>query len=72
VNEKSPGDIGITGILAFIWFVAVAGTLAVRDNIPVYLLGIATVFFLMLLPTMKELVTSLERRAGGDRSAVDE
>jgi hypothetical protein len=73
VDEKPHKDIAITGILALIWFAAVAVVLATRDDIPVYVLGIATVFFLMLVPTMKELVRSFERRRksgndGKDRS----
>jgi hypothetical protein len=73
VDEKPHKDIAITGILALIWFAAVAVVLATRDDIPVYVLGIATVFFLMLVPTMKELVRSFERRRksgndGNDRS----
>jgi hypothetical protein len=62
VDEKPHKDIAITGILAFIWFIAVAVVLTTREDIPVYLLGIATLFFLMLVPSMKELVRGFERR----------
>lgn len=62
MDEKPHKDIAITGILAFIWFAAVAMVLATRSDIPVFVLGIATVFFLMLVPSMKELVRSFERR----------
>jgi hypothetical protein len=62
VDEKPHKDMAITGILAFIWFTAVAVVLTTREDIPVYLLGIATLFFLMLVPSMKELVRGFERR----------
>jgi hypothetical protein len=68
VDEKPNKDIAITGILALIWFTAVAVVLTTREDIPVYLLGIATLFFLMLVPSMKELVRGFERR----RRSIDD
>jgi hypothetical protein len=62
VDEKPHKDIAITVILASIWFAAVTALLITRDEFPVYLLGIATLFFLMLVPSMKELVRGFERR----------
>ena len=76
MDDKPHKDIAITAILAIIWFAAVAVVLTTRDDIPVYLLGIATLFFLMLVPSMKELVRGFERRRrdGEDskRPAVDD
>lgn len=76
MDEKPHKDIAITVILAFIWFAAVAIVLTTREDIPVYVLGIATVFFLMLVPSMKELVRSFERRRGdngdGESPTIDE
>ena len=54
----------VTAILASIWFAAVVMVVRSREEVPLYLLGIATVFFLMLIPSMKELVKSVERRFG--------
>jgi hypothetical protein len=68
VDEKPNKDIAITGILALIWFTAVAVVLTTREDIPVYLLGIATLFFLILVPSMKELVRGFERR----RRSIDD
>lgn len=68
MDEKPHKDIAITAILAFIWFAAVAIVFTTRDDIPAYLLGVATVFFLMLVPSMKELVRSIERRREGEQS----
>lgn len=68
MDEKPNKDIAITGILALIWFTAVAVVLTTREDIPVYLLGIATLFFLMLVPSMKELVRGFERR----RRSIDD
>jgi hypothetical protein len=61
VNHRPRRDAAITVILACIWFGAVAIIRIVRDDIPIYLLGVATLFFLMLVPSMKELVKTLER-----------
>jgi hypothetical protein len=71
VDEKPHKDIVITGILAFIWFAAVAVVLSTRDDLPADVPGIATVFFLMLGPSMKELVRGFERRRNSDRDGND-
>lgn len=55
-------DRAITWILASIWFGAVLLALVTWDDAPVYLLAIGTLFFLMLVPSMKELVRSVESR----------
>ena len=71
MDEKPHKDIAVTAILAFIWFAALAVVVTTRDDIPVYVLGIATVFFLMLVPSMKELVRSIDRRRQGGHDGND-
>jgi len=69
VNDKSQKDRAVAWILASIWFGAVAIVIATRDDIPLYLLAIATLFFLMLVPSMKELVRNVEKHFSGTRDA---
>ena len=61
MSDKSQKDRAVAWILAAIWFGAIAIVIATRDDIPLHLLGIATLFFLMLVPSMKELVRNVER-----------
>lgn len=53
-------DRAVSWILATIWFGAVLLVMVIRDDVPVYLLAIGTLFFLMLLPSMRELVRNVE------------
>jgi hypothetical protein len=61
VNDKPRTDRIVTAILGMIWFGAVAVVAGTRDDIPLHLLAIGTVFFVMLVPAMKELVRNVDR-----------
>ncbi|MCI0516815.1 MAG: hypothetical protein L0Y45_03175 [Woeseiaceae bacterium] len=61
-------DRAITWILASIWFGAVLMVLITWDDAPIYLLAIGTLFFLMLVPSMKELVRNVEKRFSGKQN----
>jgi hypothetical protein len=65
---KPQKDWAIAWILTSIWFGAVLVVLITREDIPVYLLAIATLFFLILLPSMKEMVRSAETYFAGKNS----
>jgi len=67
VTTEPQKDRAITWILASIWFGAVLVVLVTWDDAPIYLLAIGTLFFLMLVPSMKELVRSVENRFSGKR-----
>jgi hypothetical protein len=60
VTTNSQKDRAVSWILATIWFGAVLLVMVIRDDVPVYLLAIGTLFFLMLLPSMRELVRNVE------------
>ncbi len=60
-------DRAVSWILATIWFGAVLIVMILRDDVPVYLLAIGTLFFLMLLPSMRELVRNVENHFAGKR-----
>lgn len=73
MNDKPRRDMAVTAILAAIWFGAVALIAITRDDIPLRLLAIGTVFFVLLIPAMKELVRTVDgffspgrQRAGSD------
>lgn len=51
----------ITVILALIWLTAVLLVYRSSAEIPVSMLAIATIFFVMLVPAMKELVKVIDR-----------
>ena len=52
----------ISLVLAGIWVVAVLLVHRRNTGIPTYMLVVATVFFIMLVPAMKELVKVIDRR----------
>lgn len=66
----------VTVILAIIWFGAVAVVAVARDDFPVRLLAIGTVFFVLLVPAMKELVRNADSFFSGsphdDDSRIDD
>lgn len=57
----------VTVILAAIWFAAVAVVIKSREDIPAHLLGIGTLFFLLLVPSMKELIRNVDSFVGRGR-----
>jgi hypothetical protein len=71
VTVNPQKDRAISWILATIWFGAVLIVMILRDDVPVYLLAIGTLFFLMLLPSMKELVRNVENHFAGKRDDND-
>lgn len=52
----------ISLLLAAIWIVAAYAVHRSTPEIPTYMLVIGTVFFIMLVPAMKELVKVIDRR----------
>ena len=52
----------ISAILAAIWIVAALLVHRSNSEIPVSMLIIGTIFFIMLVPSMKELVKVIDRR----------
>lgn len=52
----------ISVILALIWLVAVFIVYRSESDIPLSMLIVATIFFIMLVPAMKELVKIIDRR----------
>lgn len=58
---KGTGRHAVSWIFALIWIVAVSAIASLRVDIPLYMLLIATVFFIMLVPSMNDLVRDYER-----------
>ncbi|MDH4048991.1 MAG: hypothetical protein OEW68_12640 [Gammaproteobacteria bacterium] len=71
MNDKPRKDRAVTVILALIWFGAVALILLLRDDISLYLLGIGTLFFLLLVPSMKELIRNADNFFSNRRHSDD-
>lgn len=70
VPEPAPEkrDWRISATLLAVWIVALIFIAGNRDDIPLSMIGIATVFFIILIPAMNDIVRNIERRVG-DRSA---
>ena len=63
-RQNKPGgkrDWRISAILGTVWFVAVALVIHNEIGIPTSMLLIATIFFVLLIPSMNDLVRSMER-----------
>jgi len=66
-------DWKISAILLAVWIVALLFIAGERDDIPLSMIAMATVFFVILIPAMNDLVRSIERRVSGDSaSGVDQ
>ena len=66
--SQDPGnrrDWRVSAILLVIWTVSVTFLKVSRDEIPVSMLAIASLFFVFLIPAMNDLVRSIERYAFG-------
>jgi len=53
--------------LLAVWVVALVLIASHRQDIPLSMMALATVFFIVLIPSMNDLVQSIERRFSGDR-----
>ena len=53
-------------MLLAVWVVALVFVAGRRDDIPLSMIALATLFFVILIPAMNDLVRSLEKRIGGD------
>lgn len=60
-EETGKSDGAISWILAAIWLSGVVFVRVTREDIPLTMLVIGTVFFVVLIPAMKEVARSLDR-----------
>jgi hypothetical protein len=58
-------DWRISAVLLAVWVVALIIIGGRRDDIPLSMIAMATLFFVILIPAMNDLVRSLEKRIGG-------
>ena len=56
----------MSAVLLAVWVVALLIIGGRRDDIPLSMIAMATLFFVILIPAMNDLVRSLEKRIGGD------
>ena len=59
-------DWRVSAVLLGVWVVALVIIDGRRDDIPLSMIAMATLFFIILIPAMNDLVRSLEKRLGGD------
>ena len=60
-EETRKSDGAIAWVLAAIWLSGVVFVRITREDIPLTMLVIGTVFFVVLIPAMKEIARSLDR-----------
>lgn len=63
-DQPRQGDWISSVILVAVWLIGLFFITATRPGIPKSMLAIGTVFFILLIPAMKELVRTIERLAG--------
>lgn len=64
-------DIAISAVLLAIWAGAMVLVLSNGNRIPLSMLGLATLFFVLLLPAMRDLVRAMEKYAYGSDNEPD-
>ena len=57
-------DWRVSAVLLAVWVVALVIIGGRRDDIPLSMIAMATLFFVILIPAMNDLVRSLEKRLG--------
>ena len=74
-DDREKRDWRISAILLGIWMMALAIVVYRDIDIPASMMAMATVFFVLLIPAMNDMVRSIERYATGesaDRNAKKE
>lgn len=66
-------DWRISATLLAVWAVALFFIGGQRDDIPLSMIAMATIFFIILIPAMNDMVRSIERHVSGKSgSGVDQ
>ena len=63
--QQEKRDWRISATLLAVWIVALVFIAGDRDDIPLSMIGMATIFFIILIPAMNDLVRSIERSVNG-------
>lgn len=59
-------DWRISATLLAVWLLALVYIAGRRDDIPLSMIAMATIFFVILIPSMNDLVRSIERHISGE------
>lgn len=68
-NKPRQADWISSVILVAVWLAGLFFVTAARPGIPKSMLAIGTVFFVLLIPAMKELVRTIERLVGRETTS---
>jgi hypothetical protein len=71
-QQTEKRDWKISATLLSVWLVALYFIAGERDDIPLSMIGMATIFFIILIPAMNDLVRSIEKRVTGKSDNVVE
>lgn len=68
MSGRPPGrrDWRVSATLLAVWLAALVFVAGHRQGIPLSMMAVATLFFVLLIPSMNDLVRSIERRISGD------
>lgn len=71
-QQTEKRDWKISATLLAVWLVALYFIAGKRDDTPLSMIGMATIFFIILIPAMNDLVHSIEKRVTGESDNVAE
>lgn len=71
-QQTEKRDWKISATLLAVWLVALYFIAGKRDDIPLSMIGMATIFFIILIPAMNDLVHSIEKRVTSESDNVAE
>lgn len=70
-DKSDKRDWRISATLLAVWIVALVFISGRQDDIPLSMIAMATVFFVILIPSMNDLVRSIEKRIAGNTGEQD-
>lgn len=71
-KQTEKRDWKISATLLAVWLVALYFIAGQRDDIPLSMIGMATIFFIILIPAMNDLVRGIEKRVNSESDNVAE
>lgn len=69
-KSREKRDWRISAILAAVWIISIVIVLRSGIEIPGSMLLVATIFFVLLIPSMNDLVRNIERAVGREPGAA--
>ncbi len=71
-KQTEKRDWKISATLLAVWLVGLYFIAGQRDDIPLSMIGMATIFFIFLIPAMNDLVRGIDKRVNSESDNVAE